>query len=83
MAIIPGHYELAADIAVEQCHQNSVLLELWSGARLIASETVDFGGSQLLQFDVADEFCERGIELRISAVVATSCSIRGVMVYQS
>jgi hypothetical protein len=83
MAMVPGHYKLLPDIpidGVESHHQGIVTFEVWSGSDLIAIEMVKPGSNQLLEFDVADDFSRRAIELRVRATLPSQLSIRGVVV---
>lgn len=81
MTILPGHYELLPDITiggVVSRQEDTVVFEVWSGSDLIAIETVNSESDQPLEFDVADEFSGRAIELRIRVTAPTVSLIRGM-----
>ena len=82
MRVVPGHYRLRPDIAVEAGvrGEDTVAFEVWSRSDLIAIETANSQSDQPLDFDVADDLSEKDFELRIRAIAPNVCSIRGLIV---
>jgi hypothetical protein len=75
MRVVPGHYRVSPDMAVD----GGVAFEAWCGSDLIAIETMN-SGTERLEFDVTDEHSVKDVELRIYATAPTELSIRGLNV---
>ena len=84
MQIAPGHYKVIVDVVAvgaegaDSGSSDSIGLEIWSGSELIANAIS--ANDQPLEFDVTKALTERGVELRIRAIMPTVVSIHGVLV---